>query len=159
MVLKENNKHFNALLGSAKYRELRGDHSGAIIILNPLIIRYPKLSIPLVEKINNLLALKEWEQVVESSNRILLFENSNIDAFKLKTLVVICKEGSYNEAIKYVQTFFRNLMLAEPKNINLFIDNLELFSKIAVKDAVILAELFKFTEKMHQQNVGINVFF
>ncbi|XP_011499616.1 PREDICTED: tetratricopeptide repeat protein 21B-like [Ceratosolen solmsi marchali] len=149
MILKENNKHFNA-----KYRELRGDHSGAILILNQLIVRYPKISAPLVEKINNLLALKEWEQAAEISNRILSFDNSNIDVFKLKALIVICREGNYNEAVKHVQAFFRNLILAESKNINLFIDNIKLFSRIAVKNESIISELFKFVDKMQQQNPG-----
>lgn len=157
-MLKENNRHLNALLGSAKYRELVRDHSGAMLILNPLIVRYPKLAIPLVEKMNNLLALKEWDQVIETTNRILSFESTNIDAFKMRTIVVMCKDGDYSEAVKHVQTFFRNLVVAEPKNIDLFVDNIKLFSRIAVKNQSILAELFKVTDKMSQQNVRMLVY-
>ncbi|KAJ8668598.1 hypothetical protein QAD02_010261 [Eretmocerus hayati] len=153
-VLKENNKHFNALLGSAKSREMRQDHAGAMLILNPLIVRYPKLSIPLVEKMHNLLALRDWDQVIETSNRILSFESANIDAFLLKAIVVICKEGDYVEGAKHVQTFFRNLLAAEPKNIELFVENVQLFSRICVKNQTVLAELFKLTDKTMQQNPG-----
>lgn len=152
-MLKENNKHFSALLGSAKSRETRGDHSGAMLILNPLIVRYPKLSIPLVEKMSNLLAMREWDQTVETCNRILSFESVNIDAFKIKAVVTICKDGDFNEAVKHVQTFFRNLVAAEPKNIELFVENVELFSRISIKSQVILAELFKVIDKMSQYNV------
>lgn len=153
-MLKENNKHFNALLGSAKSREVRGDHSGAMLILNPLIVRYPKLFIPLVEKMNNLLAMKEWDQTVETCNRILSFESINIDAFKVKAIIMMCKDGDLNEAVKHVQTFFRNLVAAEPKNIELFVQNVELFSRISIKSQIILAELFKVTDKMSQYNVS-----
>lgn len=154
-MLKENNKHFNALLGSAKYRELRGDHSGAMLILNPLVVRYPKSPVPLVEKMANILALKEWDQTLEIANRVLSLDGANIDAFKTKAIVVICSEGDYNEALRHVQTFFRNLVLAEPRNIELFVDNVQLFSRIAAKNQAILGELFKVTDKMSQQNVSM----
>ncbi|XP_058794945.1 tetratricopeptide repeat protein 21B-like [Phymastichus coffea] len=153
-VLKDDSRHFNALLGSAKARELKGDHSGAMLIINPLIVRYPKLAIPLVEKMNNLYALKEWDQVMEMANRILSFENNDIDAFKMKAIVVMCKDGDYNEALKYVQTFFRNLIVAEPRNVKLFVENVKLFTRLAVRNQTILGELFKVTDRISQQNVG-----
>ncbi|XP_014235070.1 tetratricopeptide repeat protein 21B-like [Trichogramma pretiosum] len=154
VVLKENNKHFNALLGSAKCRELRGDHSGSMLILNQLIVRYPKIAIPLVEKMNNLLAMKEWDQVLETSGRILSLEGNNLDAFRVRAIVVICRDGDYSESVKHVQTFFRNLVVAEPKNIDLFVDNVQLITGIAVKNQTILSELFKIVDKVSQQNPG-----
>lgn len=125
-----------------------------MLILNPLIVRYPKLAIPLVEKMNNLLALKEWDQVTETTNRILSFDNNNIDAFKIKAIVVLCKDGDYNEALKHVQTFFRNLVISEPKNVKLFVENVKLFTRLAVRNQMILAELFKVTDRISQQNVS-----
>ncbi|XP_014219398.1 tetratricopeptide repeat protein 21B-like [Copidosoma floridanum] len=153
-VLRENSRHFDALLGAAKARELQGDHSGAMLILNPLVVRYPRLSLPLVEKMNNLLAVKEWDQVLETANRILVLESANVDAFKLKAVLVICRDGDYDEAARHVQIFFRSLIAAEPRNVELLIDNVQLFARIAVKNQAVLAELFKVTDKISHQNAG-----
>lgn len=156
MVVSESGKHFNALLGLAKFKELRGDHSEAISILNSLIVRYPKMSLPLVEKINNLLALKDWDQVLETANRILTFENSNLDAIKVKAFVAICNDGNYTEGAKFVQAFFRNLLVAEGKNVELFVENIKIFRRIACREQTVLTELFKVSDKMSQMNVSLN---
>ena len=151
-VLKTNSKHLNALLGSSKFKEFHGDHSGAISILNSLIVRYPKFSFPLVEKMLNQLAMKEWEQVLEIASRIQSLDNNSLDAMKAKTFIALCRDGDYAEGAKYVQQLFRNMILIEAKNVDLVNDNIQLFSRISGRDKEILAELFRITEKMAHQN-------
>ena len=125
-----------------------------MLILNPLIVRYSKISIPLVEKMNNLLAIKDWDQVIETSGRILSIESNNLDAFRVKAVIVMCRDGDYHESLKHVQAFFRNLVATESKNIELFVDNIQLFTRISVKNQIILGELFKIVDKVSQQNVS-----
>ncbi|XP_046740894.1 tetratricopeptide repeat protein 21B-like [Diprion similis] len=151
-VLKQDRKHLNALLGSASYKEQNGDHDSAISILNSVIVRYPKLSMPLIEKMSNQLAMKDWEQGLETSNRILLLDSNNTSAAKLKAIASLCRDGDYAEGLRYLQTFFRHLSLSEPKNIYLLIDGVQLFSRVTGRDPAILTELTKITEKCVQQN-------
>lgn len=152
IVLKTHNKHFNALMGTVRYKKHCGDHTGAISILNSLIVHYPKLSFPLVEKLVNQLAMKDWEQVLETANRILTLDPNNLDAIKAHCVIALCKDGEYNESLKHLQLFLRNLILAEAKNVDLLIRNIKLFSCIACGNENILMELCKITEKMLQQN-------
>ena len=151
-VLKSNSKHLNALLGSAKFKEFHDDYPGAISILNSLIVRYPKFSFPLVEKMLNQLAMKEWEQVLETANRIQSLDNNSLDAMKAKTFVTLCRDGDYAEGVKYVQQLFRNMVIIEARNVDLLNENIQLFSRISGRDKEILTELFRITEKMAHQN-------
>ncbi|XP_066591171.1 tetratricopeptide repeat protein 21B-like [Prorops nasuta] len=151
-ALRENEKHFNALLGSATYKHYHEDYEGAIAIANPLIVRYPKMCLPLIEKMMNQLALKKWEQVLETANRILLIESSNIDAIKAIAFVEICRDGGSQDSLKNIQLFTRNLVYTEPKNIDLLITNIELFSRISGRNNAVLSELLRTTDKMLQNN-------
>ncbi|XP_012284222.1 tetratricopeptide repeat protein 21B isoform X2 [Orussus abietinus] len=150
-ILKENKKHLNALLGCAKYKEHIGDHPGAISILNSIIVHYPNLCLPLTEKMINLLAMKDFEQVLETTNRILLIDSNNLDALKAKAFISVCKDGDYGEGLKQVQLFLRNLILSEPRNADVLIGNVQLFSRISGRDMGILGELSRIVEKSLQQ--------
>ncbi|XP_054015603.1 tetratricopeptide repeat protein 21B-like [Hylaeus anthracinus] len=152
VVLEQDPKNVNALLGSSKYKQQHGDSAGAILTLNSLIVRYSKLYLPLVEKLYNQLTLKDWDQVLETANRISSIDSNNLDALKAQTFVVLCRDGNYSEGLRYLQLFFRNLMLTEARNVTVFIAGVQLFSRLACKNQEILAELSRATEKMLQQN-------
>lgn len=150
LVLKEEPRNLSALLGSAEMKQHIGDYPGAIMILNSLIVRYPKQSLPLIEKMRCLLAAKDWEQVLEMVNRVLSIESNNLDAIKASSVVALCRDGNPSEGLPQLQLFLRNLLLAEPKNMFLLIENLRLFSSIAFQDHGILLELARTAEKMLQ---------
>lgn len=149
-VLKEEPRNLSALLGSAEVKQRAGDYPGAIMILNSLIVRYPKQSLPLIEKMKCLLAAKDWEQVLEMVNRVLSIESNNLDAIKASSVVALCRDGNPSEGLPQLQLFLRNLLIAESKNMFLLIENLRLFSNIAFQDHGILLELARTAEKMLQ---------
>jgi len=155
-VLKEEPRNLSALLGSAKTKERIGDHSEAISILNSLIVRYSKLSLPLIEKMKCLLAAKDWEQVLEMINRVLSIESNNLDAVKASSVVALCRDGMPSEGLPQLQLFLRNLLVIEPKNTLLLIENVRLFTGIAFEDHRILSELARITEKMLQATSSNN---
>jgi tetratricopeptide repeat protein 21B len=150
LVLKEESRNLSALLGSAEMKRRAGDYSGAVMILNSLIVRYPKQSLPLVEKMRCLLAAKDWEQVLEMVNRVLSLESNNLDAIKASSVVALCRDGNPSEGLPQLQLFLRNSLIAEPKNVFLVTENLRLFSGIAFQDHGILVELARTAEKMLQ---------
>lgn len=147
-ILKEEPRNLSALLGSAKMKQHVRKYSDAIAILNSLIVRYSKLPLPLIEKMKCLLAAKDWEQVLEMVNRVLAIESNNLDAIKTSSVVALCRDGNPSEGLPQLQLFLRNLLLAEPKNDFLLIENLRLFSGIAFQDHGILSELARVAEKM-----------
>lgn len=149
-ALQEEPRNLRALLGLAEAKQRVQDYSGALSILNTLIVRYPKLPLPFIEKMNCLLAAKEWEQVLEIVNRVLSIEPNNLDAIKASSVVVLCKDGNFGEGMPQLQLFLRNLLLVEPKNVFLLMKNLRLFASIAFQDYGVLSELARITEKMLQ---------
>lgn len=149
-VLKEEPRNLSALLGSAEVKRRAGNHSEAVSILNSLVVRYPKLPLPLIEKTKCLLAAKDWEQVLEMVNRVLAVESNNLDAIKASSVVAFCRDGNSGEGLPQLQLFLRNLTLAEPRNALLLIDNLRLFTGVAFQDHGILSELARTAEKMLQ---------
>ncbi|XP_033348597.1 tetratricopeptide repeat protein 21B-like [Bombus vosnesenskii] len=152
VVLVQDSKNINALLGSAKYKQQQGDYTGAISTLNSLIVRYPKLCLPLVEKLCNQLALKDWDQVLETANRIMSIDSNNLDARKAHAFVHLCRDGNYNEGLKHLQSFFRNMIIIETKNVTVLVNNIQLFSRLACKHQGILLEVSRTIEKALQQN-------
>lgn len=152
VVLQQDSKNINALLGSARYKQRQGDYAGAILTLNSLIVRYPKLCLPLVEKLCNQLSLKDWDQVLETANRITSIDSNNLDAIKARAFVNICRDGNYNEGLKDLQSFFRSMIIVETKNVAVLVNNVQLFSRIACKHQGILSELSRTVEKVLQQN-------
>ncbi|KYN05176.1 PREDICTED: tetratricopeptide repeat protein 21B-like [Cyphomyrmex costatus] len=156
LVLKEEPRNLGALLGSAETKRRVGDYPDAILILNSLIVRYPKLPLPLIEKMKCLLAAKDWEQVLEMVNRVLSIESNNLDGIKASSMVALCRDGNPSEGLPQLQLFLRNLLLAEPKNMVLLIKNLRLFSGIAFQDHGILLELARTAEKMLQATSSSN---
>ncbi|KAL6260324.1 hypothetical protein P5V15_007855 [Pogonomyrmex californicus] len=155
-VLKEEPRNLSALLGSAETKQRVGDYSEATLILNSLIVRYSKQPLPLIEKMKCLLAAKDWEQVLEMVNRILSIESNNLDAIKASSVVALCRDGNPSEGLPQLQLFLRNLLLAEPKNVFLLIENLRLFAGIAFQDHGILSELARVAEKMLQATSSSN---
>ncbi|XP_014296947.1 tetratricopeptide repeat protein 21B [Microplitis demolitor] len=155
-ISKEHSRKLIVLLGTAKQYELNESHDQAILILNALIVRYPKICIPLIEKMYNQLALKDWDQVIETANRILSIDTNNLDGIKAKTVVIFIRDGDYTTGSKDIQLFFRNLMLAEQKNIEIITKNIKLFTCIINRDELILQELIKVMEKLIQQNSNLS---
>ncbi|EGI66287.1 PREDICTED: tetratricopeptide repeat protein 21B-like [Acromyrmex echinatior] len=149
-ILKEEPRNLGALLGSAETKRRIGDYPGAVLILNSLIVRYPKQPLPLIEKMKCLLAAKDWEQVLEMVNRVLTIESNNLDGIKASSMVALCRDGNPSEGLPQLQLFLRNLLLVEPKNTVLLIENLRLFSDVAFQDHGILLELARTAEKMLQ---------
>lgn len=142
----------NTTLASAKLEELSGRHNEAIVLLSGLIVRHPKLALPLVEKMHNQLANKDWDEAINTAERIISIEPNSVDALKARAVVTICRVGDLVSGLKNVQTFFRNLIIAEPNNFDLILDCVQFFSRVSNRDFGILSELLRITEKLVNQN-------
>nr|XP_033333087.1 tetratricopeptide repeat protein 21B-like [Megalopta genalis] len=151
-VLEKHPRNVYALLGTAKYKQQHDDSAGAILTLNSLIVRYPKLHIPLVEKLYNQLTTKDWDQALETANRISSIDLNNLDALKARVFITFCRIGNYEEGLKDLQTFFRYLILTETRNVTVLISNIQLFSRLACKNQEILLELARTVDRVLQQS-------
>jgi tetratricopeptide repeat protein 21B len=143
-------KNIDAVFGKVRYQELQNDYEGAIGLLNQLIVRFPTFTPPLIEKMKNQLALLDWDQAIETANRILAADPHCLEALKVKVLILICREGNYKEASLSLRRFYSEMEKSEPKNAELFLESAQLFSRVCGRNETILAETYRFSEKAAQ---------
>lgn len=141
------NETIDGILGQVRYHQNNSDFEKAISILNRLSVRYPQLNIPLVEKMKTYLASWDYEQAYETSYRILNMEPLNIEALRVKTIVVLCRDGKVEESVECLKSLYKALEKHEPSNSEIYYEIAQLFSKCCGRNPKILAETYRFAEK------------
>lgn len=145
-----NGKNLDASLGQTKYHQLNNDFEAAISILNQLSVRYPEFNVPLVEKMKTQLAAWNWDQTLETASRILNTEPGNIEALKMRILVLICRDGNYKAAASGMQYLFSSMIKTEPSNGELYLHMTQLFARVCGRNSEILEGTLMFVEKAAQ---------
>lgn len=62
------------------------DTADSVARLNQLIVHYPKVTAPLVEKMRLQLAMRDWPQALDSASRVLSLEPNNLAALEVCVL-------------------------------------------------------------------------
>lgn len=146
----EQPRSLDAHLGLAESYLSENRHEEALTTLNKAIVRFPSTSLPLIQKMKTQLATQDWEQAVETMNRIVMTDPSNLEAMQTNILVLICNDGNYDEAAQCVQKFCQTLDTLEPQNAKLLIKNALLFSRSCGRNVNILTETYKMVERAVQ---------
>lgn len=149
-ALKVRNNSINAHLGQVKYYQITNDLENAVNTLNKLSIRHPDLVVCLVEKMKTQLSAWNWDHAMETSERILKTDPTNIDALRIKAVIEVCKEGNINSALDTLGRLFTVIEQIENTNGELFYCVSLLISSIAGRNYSILNEAYKFAEKSLQ---------
>ncbi|KAK3874065.1 hypothetical protein Pcinc_020974 [Petrolisthes cinctipes] len=123
----------DALFGKAKLYENRSSYHDAMETLNLLVVAYPNFTAPLVEKMKVNLAEQDWDQCLESANRVLALDSHNIEAMKFRALHVLCRLGNYEDAAQSLRTLYAEMDRSEPNNAALFVHMAQLFSRLVSK--------------------------
>uniref|UniRef100_A0A8C2QYJ1 Tetratricopeptide repeat domain 21B n=1 Tax=Capra hircus TaxID=9925 RepID=A0A8C2QYJ1_CAPHI len=90
--LQDGNDIF-ALLGKAQCLEMRQNYSGALETVNQIIMNFPGFLPAFVKKMKLQLALQDWDQTVETAQRLMLQDNQNLEALRMLALYYLCREG------------------------------------------------------------------
>uniref|UniRef100_A0A2K6ETX3 Tetratricopeptide repeat domain 21B n=1 Tax=Propithecus coquereli TaxID=379532 RepID=A0A2K6ETX3_PROCO len=91
-ILEDGNDIF-ALLGKAQCLEMRQNYSGALDTVNQMIVNFPSFLPAFVKKMKLQLALQDWDQTVETAQRLLLQDSQNVEALRMLALYYLCREG------------------------------------------------------------------
>uniref|UniRef100_A0A3B3R4B6 Tetratricopeptide repeat domain 21B n=1 Tax=Paramormyrops kingsleyae TaxID=1676925 RepID=A0A3B3R4B6_9TELE len=94
--LKESPDVF-ALMGKAQYYEFRQNYSGALEIINQVIVSFPHYLPAFIKKMKLLLTLQDWEQTVDAAQRLLQKDKNNLEALRILALHCLCREGDISE--------------------------------------------------------------
>lgn len=65
----DRSRNISALLGKAKFFELRHNYSGALELVNQVIVSHANFLPAFVEKMKLQLALQDWDQTMEAAHR------------------------------------------------------------------------------------------
>lgn len=145
-VLQTNSKHLNALLGLAESHLFEGNTDEALNVINKTIVKFPTNNLPLIQKMKVLFSIQDWEQTIETMNRVILTDQNNLEAIQTNILILICKDGNYDEAAKCIKKFCETLEIIEPRNAKIYLKNAALFSRNCARNLNVLTETYKMVE-------------
>lgn len=146
------NKSLDSYLGLVKLQVMRKEYEAAITKLNKVIVNYPNSVIPLIEKMYIQLAKWDWDQSLDTSLRILQMSKDNLQAYIVKIVVMLCRDGDYDKGSKTIKELSAHIEKSESKNCRIFIQTAQLFSRICGRSKIILNETFKLAEHAMQIN-------
>ncbi|XP_075220295.1 tetratricopeptide repeat protein 21B isoform X2 [Lycorma delicatula] len=137
-------QNIEAVLGEVKtlpYQE-------GITRLNQLIVRFPKVTVPLIEKAKLLLAVKDWTQALDTATRVLSLDQNNMYALQIRALHQICVDGHYEEGALSLRRLVAVLEKEEPTSYELPSNMAKLFSCISGRNSSVLNETYRLAERV-----------
>ncbi|KAM7154066.1 tetratricopeptide repeat protein 21B isoform 1-T1 [Macrochelys suwanniensis] len=129
-----------ALLGKAQYFEVRQNYSGALETVNQIIANFPDFLPAFIKKMKLQLALQDWEQAVETAQRLLQKDTLNLEAIRMEALHFLCREGNIPEATAKLGDLIIALDKLEPHNPQLFCKMALAFSRTCGRNQLILQQ-------------------
>ncbi|XP_004703829.1 tetratricopeptide repeat protein 21B isoform X1 [Echinops telfairi] len=145
-ALQEENDIF-ALLGKAQCLEMRQNFVGALETLNQITLNFPSFLPALVKKMKLQLTLQEWDQTVETAQRLMLQDNKNVEGLRILALYYLCREGDIEKATSKLESLANTLEAMEPQNAQLFYKITLAFSRTCGRNQLILQKIQTLLEK------------
>jgi len=133
-------KEIDAMLGKIEYLKMKNNFSGALEMTNQLVVYYPEFYPALVEKMRLQLALQDWEQTLETAQRILLSEPGNVEAKRVSILFLLCRDGKYPEAVDKISDLIQTLDRVEPNNSFLYCSLAKGFARVSGRNGMVLQQ-------------------
>lgn len=146
LAQNENKRNLDAYFGEIECLEMEKKLDTALTLANKVIIKFPSIVEPVVRKMKTCFAIQDWDQAMETLNRIISTENTNIEGAKMKNLLLLCHEGNYSDSIEYLRNFYKILEKSEPKNAVIFFENAKLFSRLCGRNKSVLEETLLFVQ-------------
>lgn len=151
-IANEGARDIDALFGKAKYFEVRHNYTGALELVNQVIVGYPAFIPALVEKMKLQLALQDWDQTVETAQRALGQDMHCLEALRYQTLYLLCREGNYSEASTKLGDIITTLDRSEPRSANLYHSMAQTFCRICGRNQLVLQQTYTLMERCVQQS-------
>lgn len=137
----------DALFGKARFHESRRNFSGALELVNQVVVASPGYLPAFIEKMKLQLALQDWDQVFDCAQRALAVDTNCIDAHRYLILSKMCKEGAYSEASSDVGELIRTLDRVEPKSGHIYVALAQLFSRVCGRNRLVLQQTYDLAER------------
>ncbi|XP_078408432.1 tetratricopeptide repeat protein 21B isoform X2 [Cetorhinus maximus] len=136
-----------AMMGKVQYLEMRQNYSGALEMVNQIIVHFPGFLPAFVKKIELQLALQDWEQTIETIHRLLQKDSHNFEGLRMLALHSLCREGNIKEAGSRLGDLISVLDRFEPHNPDLFYKMALAFSRMCGRNQIVLQQTYTLVER------------
>ncbi|XP_015781277.1 tetratricopeptide repeat protein 21B-like [Tetranychus urticae] len=136
-----------AILGKSKCLERSGSYWRAIEQLNQMIVLQPSFIPAFIEKMKLQVALKDWEQAIDTAGRILTLDRHCIEAHRYLIIYDLVWEGNEASASSRFDDLISSLEIREPKNGTLLYETGKLISRLAFNKKRIIEQTYSMVEK------------
>eukprot|EP00111_Clytia_hemisphaerica_P000239 TCONS_00000598-protein len=140
-------KDIDALLGKMEYMKRKQNFTGALDLTNQLVVMHPDFFPALVEKMRICLSLQDWEQTMETANRIFQVDTQNIEALHFLVLTYLCKDTDYNQAVEKISDVIQALDRHEPKNPHLYARLSKCYARLCGRNQNVLQQALTLLER------------
>jgi len=131
-------KEIEALLGKAHCLEKLGHFPQTLDTLNQVVVGYSWFLPALVEKARVLLVTSDWEQALETAQRVLAQDAQNIEAMRLTVLFLLARESRYTLAARRMADLCEYIDRHEPKNHALYFAVAQSCSRLSGRNPAVL---------------------
>lgn len=143
-----------ALMGKAQYYECRQNYSGALEMVNQVIVSFSGFIPALVKKMKLLLSLQDWDQTIDAAHRLLQRDKNNLEALRMLALHSLCREGDITEAVNQLSNLLSSLDLLEPNNPELYYRMSVAFTRVCGRNEKVIEQTFRMVERAYSMASG-----
>ncbi|XP_049726818.1 tetratricopeptide repeat protein 21A isoform X1 [Elephas maximus indicus] len=143
----QDTKDVLGMMGKATYLMMQQNYSGALEVVNQMAVASAGFLPALVLKMQLFLARQDWEQTVETGQRILEKDESNIDACQILAVHELAREGNVTKAAERVRNLIKALEMREPQNPSLHLKKILVISRLCGRHQPILRLVCGFIER------------
>ena len=145
-------KLIDALLGKAKSSEVQKKFSITLDSLNEILVTFPKFLPALSEKAKVLMMIGDWEQSIETCNKIFTSEKNDLTSHKIILFNLLAREGNLETFLQKFGEFLTLIDQLEPKNTELMMEISRLFSRISGSNPAIIKSTIGIIHKCRKIN-------
>ncbi|KAF7660541.1 hypothetical protein LDENG_00280090 [Lucifuga dentata] len=136
-----------ALMGKAQYCEYRQNYSGALEMVNQVIVSFPGFLPALIKKMKLLLSLQDWEQTIDAAIRLLQRDKNNPEALRMLALHSLCRDGDITESVKQLSNLISSLDILEPHSPELFYRMSLAFTRVCGRNEKVIEQTHRMVER------------
>ena len=122
VVRDDTGRSLDAAMGLAKLLEVSKKFQDVLELLNELIVKQPRFLPVYLERTKVLMMIGDWDELVDSSQRILSLSPRNIEALRVWVFYLLAREPNVEQAQQKLKELVGALMEKEPKNPMLYLE-------------------------------------
>ncbi|KAM4731833.1 tetratricopeptide repeat protein 21B [Anableps anableps] len=143
-----------ALMGKAQYYERRQNYSGALEMVNQVIVSFSGFIPALIKKMKLLLSLQDWDQTLDAAHRLLQKDKNNLEALRMLALHSLCRDGDITEAVKQLSNLLSSLDILEPNNPEFYYRMSIAFTRVCGRNEKVIEQTFRMVERAYSMASG-----